>query len=111
VVLSSNYLDGGGTSTSSVSTAVVLTTGDCPTCANPATMGRLRNNVLVGGAALARYGVYEEVAGGHVIHPVAVDNNDFWFTTTSSANYAYRSWNGSTGSDLPYSALGACCGS
>jgi hypothetical protein len=81
IVLNSNLLDGGGaTSTAGTSAALVVSIGACATCGFTGVVGRVRNNVLVGGSNQMRFGILENPAQGHTIRPDVIDNNDIWFT-------------------------------
>jgi Putative metal-binding motif len=94
VVLNSNYLDGGGSNSGgSVSTAVMLHHGNC--CGNVAIVGRIANNVLVGGVASQRYGVYENQVATRAAHPELLQNNDFFIVSATSSDAYYQHWNGS----------------
>jgi len=94
VVLSSNYLSGGpppaANSTAPVSAGIVLTNNGCSGCAT-ARIGRIRNNILDGGAGTKRYGVYEETNTNtaFTVHPDRLDNNDFFFAGSSDVLYRY----------------------
>lgn len=103
LVVNGNWLDGAGQASgnlSSVSTAVAVRTS----IGVNASVGRFRNNVLVGGSSKNRYGVYEDQGNvqGQNAHPDALENNDFWFPplVTATNDVFYRDWNGSTGTDV-----------
>jgi hypothetical protein len=94
VVLSSNYLSGGpppaANTNAPVSACVVLTNNGCSGCAS-AKIGRIRNNILAGGAGTKRYGVYEETNANtaFTVHPDRLDNNDLFFGQSSDVLYRY----------------------
>ncbi len=92
VIVNGNTLDGGGGAEgdASMSAAIVLVnrTGTA------VTLGKIRNNILLGGDNYQRYGVYEEMTEGHTAHPSALDNNDFWNPPPARADYAYHLWTG-----------------
>lgn len=94
VVLSSNHLDGTGTTASKRSAALVLTHGQC--CGNHTVFGRVSNNVLIGGAGASRYGVYEENVSGRTAHPEALLANDFFIANPTQNDALYLFWNGSS---------------
>jgi hypothetical protein len=101
VILHSNYLDGGGTANlqGSQSSAIVLTVNN----GTNTTVGRIRNNILVGGAGNARFGAYEDSALGKTCKPEKLDNNDFWVPQLSLNDALYRTWDGAVG--LPLNML------
>jgi hypothetical protein len=105
VVLNANTLDGAGTGNDgSVSAALALRIA----AGDSAAVGSVRNNILLGGGNKNRYGIYEEGAAGKTIHPVAIDNNDFWNTPGSGKNdVAYHRWDGSVAHDLSFDELAA----
>ncbi len=86
VVVNGNTLDGGGTSGSAVTTAILienLMDGD-------AVVGRFRNNILLGGNGASRYAIYEaDAPAGVTVTPAAVENNDMF-----SVDVAHRRWTG-----------------
>lgn len=94
LVLNSNYLDGAG-NVGSQSVAVVLTLGQ----GTDGAVGRIRNNILAGGAGASRFGVYEESAMNKQVHPQKLENNDFFLPITGGNAY-YRTWDGSNGNKL-----------
>lgn len=104
VILNGNTLDGAGNSgpDGTVSTAVALRIN----AGTNATFGKVRNNILLGGLNKSRYGVYEDPPTGKTAHVVALDNNDFWNAGTPRADFAYRVWNGTAGTDLSFAQLG-----
>lgn len=84
VVLNSNLLDGGGgvpagTGTPTESAAVVVQIGPCNNCGFNGRVGRVRNNILLGGANQLRFGVREDPAQGKTMHPEELENNLFHF--------------------------------
>jgi len=105
VFASHNLLDGGGGAalfpggvTTVKSAAIVLATGACASCTSGAArVGEIHNNILLGGNALARYGVYEEPvasgAGYREVHPVSFLHNLFHFplsTHSTAVGVLYR---------------------
>ncbi len=96
VTLNANYLDGAGSSGSggSISAALVLQHGNC--CGNVAIVGRVANNILSGGVASHRYGVYEIKVSGKAAHPELLQNNDF-FISSPTANDAYYQYSDGQG--------------
>lgn len=88
VTLNGNLLDGGGAtapgSAPSQSAALVLSVGNCAQCGVNAFVGKVRNNILMGGDNINRFGVYEDpnqtMNAGRTIHPEALEHNDLAFT-------------------------------
>jgi hypothetical protein len=92
LVLNGNYLDGAGsTAALTQSTAVALTLGGQGT---NGTVGRIRNNILAGGVAPTKFGIFEDSPNGKTLHPEKLENNDF-FLTIAGGNAYYRFWDGS----------------
>jgi hypothetical protein len=95
VIVGNNLLDGGGGAGAGPamvydkSAAIVVATGPCAVCGAATTpIGAIRNNILLGGRALARYGVYEDVgsAGSETVRearPVLLEHNLFHFAPPS----------------------------
>ena len=75
-----------------------------PTGTN-ATFGKVRNNILLGGLNKSRYGVYEDPTAGKTARVTALDNNDFWNAGLPRNDFAYRLWNGTSGTDLTFAQL------
>jgi len=95
VILNSNYLDGWGPpgdAASSTSVALFLKLNGCPTCGVNVVVGRVRNNILMGGAGTARFCVLEDGGTGKTVRPEALDNNDFFFTGRTARDVLYRRW-------------------
>jgi len=97
VVLNGNFVDGGGgasfggTATATRSAALVLTIGSCVSCGLRGVVGRVRNNILMGGSGVLRFGVLEEPAAGRVIRPEALENNLFHFAPSgTTVDVLYR---------------------
>jgi hypothetical protein len=111
VVLNANTLDGAGSNgvSSTVSTAIAVRIGNCGACGTNAVIGKARNNILLGGTNLNRYGVYEEGFSGKTSHLSALDNNDFWNAPAALPrnDFAYRLWagDGGAGQDLTFAQL------
>lgn len=104
VSLNGNTLDavGDGSDTGSTSTAIELENQT----ANDVSVGKVRNNILLGGINATRYAVYENKTGKQV-HLVALDNNDFFLSPRqiSSGDYAYFYWNGSAANPYTFAQL------
>jgi hypothetical protein len=88
VTLNANYLDGAGSPNGYVSTALALQHGQC--CGQVAIVGRVANNVLAGGKAAARYGVYEIKVSGKAAHPELLMNNDFFVPNLTASDGYYQ---------------------
>ena len=104
VVLNGNTLDGGGNAgpDGSVSAAVALRISQ----GMSATLGKVRNNILLGGSNKNRYGVFEDATAGKTARTVALENNDFWNVGVPRNDFAYRVWNGNAGTDVTFAQLG-----
>jgi hypothetical protein len=102
IVLNSNLLDGGGaassaSTTGTLSAALLLEIGSCTTCGFLGAVGHVRNNILQGGTASARFGVYELAPATKQQHPGALENNLFYVSGTLLPTDAlYRYFDGST---------------
>jgi hypothetical protein len=103
VVVNGNLLDGGGEAmvpggAPTLSAAVGLRIGACDTCGLTGLVGRLRNNILVGGAGAARLAVHEEAPLRRTIHPEVFEHNALHAGKSGSGNgdVLYRAWNGMT---------------
>lgn len=96
VTLNGNLLDGGGSGPSGAglsteSAALVVSIGTCTTCGFRGFVGRVRNNILLGGVGQFRFGVLEEPAVGRVMQPEALAHNVFFFgATTMPTDILYR---------------------
>ena len=105
VILNGNTLDGQGNAgpDGTLSTAIALHIN----AGVSASLGTVRNNILLGGLNKNRYGVYEDSnsVGGRTIRTVALDNNDFWNAGAPRTDFAYRVWNGNAGTDLTFAQL------
>jgi hypothetical protein len=103
VILNGNTLDGAGNGNNdgniSAALALLIRGG------NSATVGRVRNNILLGGLNEHRYGVFEEGVAGTTIHLAALENNDFWNAGTPKTDFAYRLWDGDAVSELSFAQL------
>jgi hypothetical protein len=104
-VVNGNTFDGAGGTVANVvpglSAAVALRIGTCGTCDVAGFVGRLRNNILLGGTNQLRFGVYEEGALKRTLHPQALDNNDFFFSVRAGGgDTLYHLWNGDAAIDL-----------
>ncbi len=110
IVVNGNYLDGGGTSVAtpnSASAAIALRIAG----GTNAVVGKIRNNILMGGRNESRYGVFEAHVLGKTCHPQAFDHNAVFFAPASVAgtDVVYHSDDGSAGSgaDLTLAQLQA----
>lgn len=109
-IVNGNVLDGGGIGPQgggnlpTQSAAVVLRIGVCNTCGFTGFTGRLRNDILLGGVNVERFGVLEESTANKTMHPEAFEANAVFFAPQSSgpsrAGVLYRLWNGTTQTDL-----------
>ena len=103
VILNANTLDGAGNggpdNTTSTALALRINAG------TNATFGKVRNNILLGGLNKGRYGVYEDPSAGKTARVTALDNNDFWNAGLPRNDFAYRMWNGTSGTDLTFAQL------
>ncbi|HEY4182547.1 MAG TPA: choice-of-anchor Q domain-containing protein [Kofleriaceae bacterium] len=88
VVIANNYLGAGGSGPSmgstaprSASTAVALVRKGANFTQD---VGTFRNNIFEGGLNSDRFGIYEDPAESQRIHAIAVDSNDFTFTSQGS---------------------------
>lgn len=96
VALHSNYLDGAGLSSLSQSAALVLSmTND-----TSGLVGRIRNNILMGGKGQQRFGVFEDSQLNKTGHPEKLENNLFFFLAPVSSDTLYRSWDGVSGTHI-----------
>lgn len=110
IVVNGNYLDGSGTSVAtpnSASAAIALRIAG----GTNAVVGKIRNNILMGGRNESRYGVFEAHVLGKTCHPQAFDHNAVFFAPASVAgtDVVYHSDDGSAGSgaDLTLAQLQA----
>ncbi len=83
VVVSSNLLVGappaGANVTAPTAAVVELDNPGCNGCA-VASVGRIRNNILMPGLATTRFGILEAPSTSNQdIHPEKIENNDLWF--------------------------------
>jgi len=103
-IVNGNTFDGAGGSIANatgLSAAIALRIGSCGTCDAGGFLGRLRNNILLGGTNLFRFGVYEEGAPTRTLHPQVLDNNDFSFSARAGGGDAlFHLWNGVVATDL-----------
>ena len=64
-------------------------------------MGRIFNNILVGGQGATRYGIYErETWSGKQIHPEGLQNNDFHVPNLANNDALYLLWDGTQAHSL-----------
>jgi hypothetical protein len=104
VQVNGNYLDGAGMTAgnvvATVSAAILLHNngGQGP----DAVVGRIRNDILIGGVATNRYGVYEDQTPGNRAHPEAIEFDDFFFAqaTVGQNSALYHLWDGAAAKDL-----------
>lgn len=110
VVLNANYLDGAGGGIAvggnpTVSSGVWMRICSGGGCGNNAVIGRVRNNIILGGNNSTRYGVFEEQVATRTAHPDKLDSNDFFFAPAANRTDAlYHLWNGTTATDLKTTA-------
>jgi hypothetical protein len=107
-VINGNYFDGAGIGAgiATASAAVSLRIGG----GNNGVVGRLRNNILMGGGNKDRYGVYEEHVFGKTCHPEAFDHNDIFFSTlggTTDVVYHFDDGSAGSGTDRTFSQMQA----
>ena len=96
IVLNSNLLDGGGVAGAGTSAALVVAIGGCTSCGFTGIIGRVRNNVLVGGSSSERFGILEAPAQGKTVRPELIENNAIWFApSAATTNVLYRQVPGS----------------
>lgn len=92
LVINGNTLDGGSSLgiVNGISTALACRTNQGVN----AIVGRIRNNILGGGSALNRFGMYEaDQNGGRTCVPESYENNDIWFAASpASVDNAHRHW-------------------
>ncbi|CAN5710947.1 hypothetical protein BH11MYX3_BH11MYX3_20230 [soil metagenome] len=87
IVLSSNYLNGGGSggnvsgTTRNESAGVVVSIGQCNNCGLKGVVGRVRNNIIDGGINLNRYGGREDPTQQKTARLSVLDANDIVFST------------------------------
>jgi len=101
VVLNSNTIDGGGTagnqgSGTSTSAALVVEIGACNTCGLNGFVGHVRNNILLGGVANARFAIYEQAPNGKTQHPDILENNDLYVPSATNKDALYRYFDGTS---------------
>jgi len=102
VALNANYLDGAGVglTPATVSSAVALQISSCIPCGFNGLVGRIRNNILLGGLNQNRYGLYEDPAPMRTIRAEIVESNDFHFAPLPGrSDVLYHESNGLTGTD------------
>jgi hypothetical protein len=102
VVLNGNTIDGGGgpgVAGPAISGALVFRSA-YPMSVN-AIVGRIRNNVLLGGSSTNRYGVYEDdMPAPKTCKPDVFEYNDIFFPPQGgTTDVAYRDWNGNAGTN------------
>lgn len=102
VVVTSNTLYGSGHSAfESESAAIVLGSPRVEAGGGATLVGRIRNNILVGGFAVSNYGVREQSTIDQTCDPAAFDHNLFFFPINNpNAGVLYQDWTGSDGVDL-----------
>jgi len=102
VTLNSNLLDGAGAAASASfvatqSAALIVEINACSSCGYNGKVGRIRNNILRGGLAASRFGLYESAPAGKTQHPDALTNNDFFVAPPLGVSDGlYRYFDGST---------------
>lgn len=112
VILNSNYIDGGGAGGAlSSSAAIRLRIGTCNSCGFVGKVGRIRNDILVGGKSGARFALLEDPPSGKQQHPEAFENNQLYVAARGTGDALYRYNDGSTATNLnaiaTINALGA----
>lgn len=93
VTINGNTLDGGGMSPAAQ--AVTSTALACRTSQGTnAKVGRIGNNILLGGSGTERFAFYEmNQTNGRTCEPILYDNNDIFFPTLAgSTDVAHRRW-------------------
>jgi hypothetical protein len=108
VVLNGNYIDGAGSGLAvnpTRSAALWLRICAGASCGVNSIIGKVRNNVLMGGMNSARYGVYEEQIANRTAHPQFFEFDDIFFAPQAGRTDAlYHFWNGATATDLTTTA-------
>lgn len=103
VVITSNTLYGSGHSAFESESAAILLGSPRVEGSGATLVGRIRNNILVGGFAVSNYGVREQsiIDEEHAIRHL--NHNLFFFFPINSPNKGvpYWSWTGVDGADLP----------
>ncbi len=94
IIVNGNYFDGGGDgSAASQSAAIALRIN----AGVAAVLGSFRNNILMGGLNINRFGMLEELTAAKTIHPMNLDHNDFFFSVQAGrTDTVYRVSNGAT---------------
>ena len=110
IVANGNYIDGAGSgplvSAQSLSSAIQLRNCNGGNCGVNTIIGKIRNNILMGGLNTLRYGVYEEQLAGKTCHPQAFEYNDIFFSAQANrVDTLYHFWNNATATDLATTAL------
>ncbi len=110
VVANGNYFDGAGggllAGAQSISSAIQLKNCNGGNCGVNTVIGKIRNNILMGGLNQLRYGVYEEQLQQKTAHPSAFEYNDIFFSTQAGrTDTLYHFWNGAAATDLATTAL------
>ncbi len=102
VVITSNTLYGSGHSAFESESAAILLGSPRVEGSGATLVGRIRNNILVGGFAVSNYGVREQSIVDETCDPAALDHNLFFFPINSpNKGVPYWSWTGVDGADLP----------
>jgi hypothetical protein len=101
VILNSNTINAGGTQSSSgpgsattMSAALQVEIGSCSSCLFNGFVGHIRNNILLGGVADARFAIYEQAPSGRTQHPDILENNDLLVISPSANDALYRFFDG-----------------
>lgn len=92
LLIDSNTLDGGNSL--GVANGISAALGCRTNQGVNAMVGRIRNNILGGGEAVNRFGMYEDNQGGsRTCEPEFYENNDIWFSVSAaSVDNAHRQW-------------------
>lgn len=108
VVLNGNYIDGAGSGLAvnpTRSAALWLRTCLGANCGQNSIIGKVRNNILMGGVNTTRFGVYEEQGANKSAHPQILEFDDIFFSTQAGrTDVLYHFWNGTTATDLTTAA-------
>jgi hypothetical protein len=92
VIVNGNTLHGGGTPNNNQALSAAL---GCRTTQGVQSMvGRIRNNILLGGSALNRFGFYEDdQTNSRTCEPLAYENNAIHFSSLATAtDVLHRQW-------------------
>lgn len=104
VSINGNTLDPVGNATDGISVSAAIALENHADV--DVSVGKVRNNILLGGNNALRYGIYESKFGAK-IHLAALDNNDFFHVPRQSADndFAYHYYEG-TAQSLTFAQMG-----